>query len=156
MEDERTLGQAVMDCRYGVAFNDLNERLYRRLDTFLTIVGLVAGASAVIGIAKNSADWSTFAGACAAVLAIVQASTKPGELAARHNEFKRKFAALDAQAWKLGLEGVDAQLKSLQAEAPPGLRSLALPAYNANLASNGFEKNRETLSALSWLLCRIV
>lgn len=130
---------AVLDVRYGARYGELNERLYRRLDLLFGFVGLFGGSAVVVGAVGSYPMLSALSGGIIAACAIVERLIRPVERAIEHRDFKKRFADLDARASAMSADDVEAELRRLQMEAPTGLSSLAIPAFNVNLRSNGRE-----------------
>lgn len=129
--------EAVLDVRYGLRFNELNERLYRRLDLLFGFVGLFGGTSAFVAVVGSAPVLAACASALVAASAVIERLVRPVEKAVAHAEFRRRFGDLDARSGALDLVAVDAELRRLQADGPLGFAALARPAFNANLRSNG-------------------
>lgn len=136
---DRSKPEAILDVRYGARFGEMNERYYRHLDTFFGFVGLFGGTSVVVGIAASNPTLSAMSGAVVAACAIVERLVRPVEKALEHCTCKKRFADLDARSAMLSLEDIDSELRRLQMDAPIGISALAIPAFNANLKSNGLE-----------------
>ena len=134
---ERSKYEAVLDVRYGFRFGEMNERFYRRLDLLFGFIGLFGGSAAVVGAIATYPILSLSSGAMVAAFAVIERLVRPVEKAIDHANYKKRFADLDARASKLSLDDLDSELRRLQADAPMGINSLAIPAFNANLRSNG-------------------
>lgn len=134
---ERSKYEILLDVRYGARFGELNERFYRRLDLLFGFIGLFGGSGAVVGAIGSYPVIAAICGALVAALAIVERLVRPVEKAIEHCAFKKRFADLDARALKMPVDDVEAELRRLQADAPLGIESLSMPAFNANLRSNG-------------------
>lgn len=145
---ERSKFEAILDVRYGVRFGGMNERCYRHLDLFFGFVGLFGGTAVVVGVAASSPTLSAMSGGVVAACAIIERLVRPVEKALEHCACKKRFADLDARSAKLSLEEIDSELRRLQMDPPVGLSSLAIPAFNANLRSNGLDESvvAETIS----------
>lgn len=153
---DRTKYEAVLDCRYGYWFNDLNERWYRRIDMAFTITSLAFAGSAVVGV-LTSVPWiGTGATVVVSVLAVAHAVLRPIEAAANHREAKRAYLTLDACAESLDLAAFDKRLREVQGGAPTGLRALAPVAYNACLRANGYGDQQMKEPGLSRALAMLV
>lgn len=135
--DGRTHYEAVLDVRYGMRYNDLCERFYNRVDFLIGVVTLAGGSGAVVSAVNKDPAWAVVSGIVLAVLAIFGRLLGATRKAEQHGQAKKAYAALDARSHALAVEQVDAELRPLQASSPSGIRLLALPAYNANLRSNG-------------------
>jgi hypothetical protein len=135
--DDRTKYEAILDIRYGQCYNDLNARLYRRLDLAFGFVGLFGGSGALIAALGEYKAAGVVAGALVAAVAVIERLVRPVEKAVEHDAAKKKYAALNISADDLVLAEIDRELKQLQADAPGGFRSLAKVAYNTNVTANG-------------------
>lgn len=135
--DVRTKYEAILDVRYGQCYNDLNARLYRRLDMFFGFVGLFGGSGALIAAIAEYKTLGVVTGAAVAAVAVIERLVGAVEKAIRHEEFKKEYAALNATADELELAEIDRQLRRLQGEGPTGLHSLGRPAYNLMVKANG-------------------
>lgn len=145
--DGRTHYEAVLDVRYGMRFNVLCERAYRRVDMLLTAVTVIGGSAAAVAWVNRSPEWAAASGLVLAVLSVLQVVAAPGRAAVEHRMAALEYARLDARAQGLALEQLDAELRLLQAQSPSGVALLAVPAFNANVRSAGRE---ECVRALSW------
>jgi hypothetical protein len=135
--DSRTKYEAILDVRFGQRYNDLNARLYRRLDLVFGFVGLFGGSGALIAAIAQDRAWGIATGALGAAVAVIERLVGAIEKAVKHDEFKRKYAELNVEADELELSEIERQLRQLQADAPSGFHSLLKPAYNVNVAANG-------------------
>lgn len=135
--DNRTIYEATLDVRFGCHYNDMNARLYRRLDLCFGFVGLFGGSSAFIAALGQYRTLGVVAGATIAALAVVERLVRPVEKAIEHEECRRRFSDLDQRIDALDLPVLERELKRLQGSGPSGIHSLKIPAYNANLLANG-------------------
>jgi len=135
--DERTKYEAILDVRYGQCFNDLNARLYRRLDFLFGFVGLFGGSGALIAAIGQYKTLGVLTGAAVAAIAVIERLVTAVEKAVRHEDFKKEYAGLNAEADRLELSEIDQRLRKLQADGPSGFRTLGRPAYNLNVTANG-------------------
>lgn len=145
---ERSKYEVLMDVRYGARFGELNERFYRRLDVLFGFVGLFGGSGAVVGAVGSYTAVAAVSGALVAAFAIIERLVRPVEKAIEHSAFKKRFADLDARALKMQVDDIEAELRRLQADAPLGIDSLSMPAFNANLRSNG--RDEEIVPESMW------
>lgn len=134
---ERSLYEATLDVRYGVRFNELNQRFYQRLDLSFGFVGLFGGSFAFVGVITEHPVIAATAAALVAACAVLERLIRPVERALDHAAFRRRYADLDARTSGLDLSELDAELRRLQGEGPSGISGLSVPAHNLNLMSNG-------------------
>lgn len=135
----RTLAQAVSDVRYACHYGELNERFWHHFGTLLNLVGAAGGSSAIAGVLAANAPLNLAAGIALALVSTLQLVLRPGDKAPEFRAARREFLALEARAWSMSVMELDAARKRIEAEAPVGLRWLAMPAWNANAAASGHE-----------------
>ena len=135
--DSRTKYEATLDVRFGLCYNDMNARLYRRFDSIFGFVGLFGGSGALIAAIGGYKPLGIVAGALVAALAVIERLVRPIEKAVLHDDFKARYASLNARMSDAELPDIERDLVTLQAQAPSGFHALKLPAYNANLLANG-------------------
>lgn len=135
--DERTKYEACLDIKYGFRFNDMNARLYRHLDGFFGFVGLFGGTAAATSALADFKSGAVAAGLALAACAVVERLVRPVEKAVAHDDAKRRYADLSGRVELLDMATTERELSKLQAEGPDGFATLARPAFNANLKSNG-------------------
>jgi hypothetical protein len=135
--DSRTIEEATLDVRFGQHYNDLNARLYRRLDFGFGFVGLFGGTGAFVAALGEYRTLGLIAGAVLAASAVIERLVRPVEKAVEHDACRLRFADLDARIEQLALADVERELKRLQSTGPSGFHALKIPAYNVNLIANG-------------------
>lgn len=135
----RTQGEAIIDVMYGIIYNDMNARLYGRIDGFITLINLLGGSAIFVTMLndKNSMI-SGMVGLFIALMALIQQIVKPAEKKIACNIHKEKYGQLASRAASLNLQEIDVELRILQTTGPDTISSLAIPAYNQNVISNGF------------------
>lgn len=149
----RTKYQAQLDARYARCFQELHERLFGRLDFLFGAITLLGGSAIVYTVTAEHKTLATVLGSMVAASAIIERLVGATERRIQHREMKRRFADLDARADQLTLEQFDGELKRLQCEGPSStIGGLAMPAYNANLLSEGHGANTQPLSLWEWLV----
>jgi hypothetical protein len=137
---ERNLAEAVLDCKYGICFNDMNARLYRRMGSAFSILNLLGG-SAIFSSAIAQGDQfylPLISGLIVFVVSVLDYEIKPGEKSARCEFQREKFGDLLSKSDEIELQDFDKQLNKLQSTGPITINTLEIPAFNANLLSNGF------------------
>jgi len=134
--EPRSIYEATMDAKFGIHYNDMNARLYRRLDFLFGFIGLFGGSSALVAAIGNYQALGIASGAAIAACAVIERLVASTEKALRHDDYKRRFGALVARCSQLTLEQIDQELITLQTEAPSGFHALKVPAYNALVKAN--------------------
>jgi hypothetical protein len=135
--DERTKYEAELDVKYGWRYNEMNARFQRRLDFIFGFIGLFGGSGAFIAAIGEYKTLGIVAGAMVAAVAVIERLTHPVEYSIAHDTLKEKYAELLVRLPEMPLADIEKELKQLQAKSPCGLTTLAIPAYNANVLSNG-------------------
>ena len=82
--DERSLYEAEMDIKYGIRFNEMNARFYRRLDFIFGFVGLFAGSGAFLAAIGEYRTLGIITGALVAAIAVIERLAQPIEHAIGH------------------------------------------------------------------------
>ena len=152
---ERNHAEAVLDVLYGVTFNDMNERFYRRIDSVFSWINMVGGSAAVAAVAGGRGVVAGVIGGVIAAAAYLEREIRPAQKAVRCAVQREKFGDLAARAPELTLAEIDRELRRLQANGPDTITALAIPAHNANLRTNGFENLVVDVPFLGRLACWI-
>jgi hypothetical protein len=126
----RTLPDAVSELRYALRFGELNERLWRRLETTLNLFSALGGSAAVGAVAGQSDVLTLAAGLVMAITGALQLVLRPGERAAAFRTTRRDLLGLESKAWSLSVTDLDATMHRIEADAPDGFAALAQPAWN--------------------------
>jgi hypothetical protein len=148
---ERSKYEAQLDVRYGQCWNRLNERLFGRIDLLFGAITLFGGSAIAVTVTADHKAAAAWVGGIVAVSAIVERLVGATEKRLEHREMKKRFADLDARSGALSQEEIDAELRLLQADGPCGIRGLDVPAYNANLRTNGRLEAKLPVSFWNWL-----
>jgi len=151
-DDERRY-VLVLDARFGMTFNRLQQRFYAHMLTAISLLQIVAGSAAVTALVTRSVALSAAAGVVIAIVGAVGAIIDLGGRAARFDEHSRRYAELDARSLRLSTEELSERLSELQASGPAGeIDALSQPAYNANLRANGRDDAVVPVTALGRVL----
>lgn len=148
---ERSKYEAQLDVRYGQCWNHLNERLFGRLDLLFGAITLFGGSAIAVTVTADHKMAVAVLGGVVAVSAIVERLVGATEKRLDHREMKKRFADLDARSGAMSLEDIDAELRRLQADGPTGVRGLDVPAYNANMRTNGRPEIQLRVGVWNWL-----
>ena len=135
--DARTPAEIALDVRYGIQYNEMNARLYARLDAFCGFVGLFGGAAAFTTAFAGDKFWGMATGLFIAAFAVLERVTGPGSKALIHTNARRAYGALNVKLPEMQPAEIEKDLRTLQYEYDTGIASLARPAYNANVRANG-------------------
>lgn len=127
---ERTLAIAVAEVRFGIQYGALNERFWHHLDTALNLVQISCGALALAGAIAQGTQLVAVGAVVLACVSAVQLTLQPTRRSIAFRDARRLFHELNARAWQLSLQDLDAALERLRADAPPGLAALLMPAQN--------------------------
>lgn len=134
---ERTHYMALMECRFGVRYNEMNAGLYLAIDRLLSILNLFFGAAVIGSAMKENPGIAATAGVIVVLVSIVQMVWSPARIGAEHREMFRGYTLLAAEAASLNLEQLDSRLAELRQMGPSGFDALNGPAQNDVLLSYG-------------------
>lgn len=151
----RTLEEAVADVKYADRYGELNERLWRRLDTFLNLLCALGGSAAVGAVVSQGATLTATAGVVMAVAGAAQLVLRPLERAMAFRDARREILQLEAVAWTLPMNEIDARLRAIEAAAPVGFTGLEVPARNDCVRSMGHGTAVEPLNAVQRLMAAL-
>ena len=154
-QNDRTHFEAVFDIKYGIQFNDLNSRFYRRIDSAFSVINVLGGSAVFIGLFKQMPITSAAIGLFIAILSYIDREIKPIEKAIKCERQKKKFGKLFAKTDTMTLQDIDKELRLLQSHSPLTIDSLAMPAFIKTMNSNGFDSSYLKLNPLqklySWI-----
>lgn len=144
------------DIYYGHAYHALCQSFYGRVDFLSTFVQLVGGSAAAAGVVASAPWLVSVSGVILAVCAAISVAVQPAIKADRHLRAKCQFWAVKAEA-EQGLDGsaLQAKITQAQSDAPAGIMTLDLPAYNRALHMLGYDKGFQDLGPIQSLLSRI-
>lgn len=141
---QRNLAEAILDCKYGARFNEMNARLYRRMGSLFSILNIIGG-SAIFSSAIANGEKSylpLISGLIVFIVSILDYEIKPSEKSARCEFQRERFGQLlSSVSEETTLQAFDKELHKLQTSGPTTFGTLEVPAFNANLLSNGFKEN---------------
>ena len=149
---ERTKSEAQLDIRYARCWNAMNESLFGRIDWIFGAVTLFGGSAIAFTVTADNKHAVIALGAIVAVSAILERMVGAKEKQLEHRAAKKRFAELDGRSGTMTLEEIDRELRPLQADGPAGVQGLAIPAFNANLQTNGYEDGHMNASLWSRFL----
>lgn len=150
-EITRNQAEAVLDAHYGITFNRLNACLYRRIDSFFSLINVVGGSAAFAMVMGGIPYYAGWIGLAIAALAYLEREVKPGQKAVLCEAHAERFGDLAGRAPSLSLVDLDRELLRLQATGPATFASLRMPAYNDNVLSRGYPDSVRPLSV--WERC---
>lgn len=141
---DRTLGHAVTEARFAIEYAELHEKLWSHLDTMASLVQIVAGAVALVGVALPK-EWQWLTPAAAILLAAIagfQVALKPRERSITFRDTRRELEELLTRAGDFSLGAFDRELDLIRSKAPRGIDALTTPAQNRALARYGYPTDR--------------
>ena len=135
----RNKDEAILDCKYGRCFNDLNARLYRRMGSAFSVVNLIGGSAAfTAAISGSSAVITVIAALAILFVTVLDHEIRPGEKSILCENQRQRFGELLARSANLSHEDLDRELHMLQSTGPSTIDTLSVPAFNQNLITNGY------------------
>lgn len=145
--DDRTLYEAKMDITYAAELHRRHVQFYRHLAGVCTYFTLAASAVAAMLTASEplvAAGLAVFV----VLLNMLVVTVHPETKAASHADLRRRWLELQADVGELNVAEADKRIAQLDAVDTHTIRSLEIPAYNANLCRHGHDADclRATLT----------
>lgn len=140
----------IHSVRYGYWYNCLQEVLHRRIAFWTNFIQLVAGCSAIAGLAgedKKIIAWATGAAAACALLSLL---LNPASKEGHFKQMKCKFLDLREVENTLSDEELNKAIIRLQREGETGLTLLANPATNMARNEMGY-RDKKDFARVGWL-----
>ncbi|OZI43181.1 hypothetical protein CAL21_20530 [Bordetella genomosp. 4] len=147
--NSRTHYEAEMDVAYGVRFNELNERFYRRLDSVFSFCGALGGSAVFASWLGDKPLIAGIIGPALVILTYIEREIRPAQKAVRCAVQREKFGALASRTPTTTLVDVDRELRILQSNCPDTIGALEVPAWNAVMRSKGHYDRQLSLNRLS-------
>lgn len=143
----------IHSVRYGYWYNSLQEVLHRRIAFWTNFIQLVAGCSAIAGLAGQNQAVLAWASGGAAACALLSLLLNPSSKEAHFKQMKCKFLELREQEDSLTDEALKKSIIRLQREGETGLTWLANPATNMARTEMGYSDPTAfvRLGPLEWL-----
>ena len=132
----RSVGVAISEIRYAIAFAGMNERLWSHFDTTLNCLQILLGMLALAGVLAD-ATLIRVAGGALAILSALQIGLGPRRRSIEFRDARVRFHELVGRAPSLDLLHLDVELEKLKGGSPFGLMVLSRPAYNVVAESLG-------------------
>ncbi|MCH2551266.1 MAG: hypothetical protein MK001_03620 [Alcanivorax sp.] len=152
--DDRTLYEAKMDIAYAAELHRRHVQFYRYLAGICTYLTLAASAGAAMLTASEplaSAALAVFV----VLLNMLVVTVHPETKAASHADLRRRWLELQATVSERDLPEVEKQIAMLDAVDTHTIRSLEIPAYNANLRRHGHDADCRPPTVMQRLMNRL-
>jgi len=127
---ETTKEQLQVDLRYAQRLCERTARFYRRIQTSLTFLTLLAGSGAIAALSAQMPASSTWLGIAFALCGCLNMAIRPAERIAANDADVRKYAALLAKAHTLDAIAIAALLSEARQSDSNEIEPLRAVAYN--------------------------
>ncbi|MDQ2187190.1 hypothetical protein RBI13_18585 [Alcaligenaceae bacterium A4P071] len=151
-ENVRTNYEASIDVMYGVRFNEMNERFYRRLDSIFSFLSVLGGSAIFASWLGDKPLIAGVLGPAVVVITYIEREVRPAQKAVRCAVQREKFGELASRLPTMDLAAIDKELRLLQSTGPDSMSSLEIPAYNAVMRSHGHTHSVGRVSTMGKVL----
>lgn len=127
---EPTKEQLQVDLRYAQRLCERTARFYRRIQTSLTFLTLLAGSGAIAALSAQLPTSSTWLGIAFAICGCLNMAIRPAERIAANDADVRKYAALIVKAQSLDAAGIEQLLAEARQSDAAEIEALRAVAYN--------------------------
>jgi hypothetical protein len=141
----RTKAEAILSIKYQIRLHALHRRLFKRVQSLLAVVSLLAGAAALIPFWQSIPGGITISAVIVAFVSIVGALGGFAEDSVKHDIWRREAADLLARSAGMDLVAIDAALAYVPGDDET-IESLRAVAFNDVLTSGGFDDGKHTES----------
>lgn len=143
--------------RYGYWYNCLQEVLHRRIAFWTNFIQLIAGCSAIAGLAGDDKQLIAWASGAAAACALLSLLLNPASKEWQFRQMKCKFLELREEETSLSNEDLNRAIIRLQREGETGLTFLANPATNRARTEMGYKDQEDfvKLGPLEWVASKL-
>lgn len=128
----------IHSVRYGYWYNCLQEVFHRRVAFWTNFIQLVAGCSAIVGVAGANGKVMAWASGAAAACALLSLLLNPASKEWHFKQMKCKFLELRESENRLSDDELNSAIVRLQREGETGLTLLANPATNMARTEMGY------------------
>jgi hypothetical protein len=148
--------QLAHNARYAQRLCERTARLYRRMHTVSTFLGVISGSASASALALNTPPWIPVAGAIAlAVVGAAHLAIRPAERAAQNEGDVRKYAELQAKALAMSDEEFAMAMAAARSTDVPEIEPLRDVAYNDVVAEVGRPDLQQPLHLAQRLLAAV-
>ncbi|MFD2298379.1 hypothetical protein QRO11_12135 [Paracidovorax citrulli] len=146
--DEKEQHQILInEIRYAQRITQRTARLYRRVGTFLTFVGILGGSGMVASLSSKLPDGLVVAGgALLAVAGAAALAIRPLEKAIVNEQDLKKYTALESQAVAMDLSALKLALSKARETDVAEIELLRDVAYNDVVVESGRPDMRAPLN----------
>lgn len=134
---ERTKYEAILDVDYAIELHFRHTQFFKHLSGFFTLLTLLGGSTIAITASKLDPTIPAVIGGIVVVISLLEVTIKPTAQAAQHADTKRRWANLRAESEDMELQEIDKNISRLREIDDHIIRSLEIPAYNANVKRHG-------------------
>jgi hypothetical protein len=127
---EQDKEQLQIELRYAQRFCQRSVRFYRRIQTTLTFISMLAGSSAIAAIAAQMPMAATWMMAAFAIFGILNFAIRPAEKIAALHADVRKYAALITKSDSLDAAAIQHLLHEARQTDSEEIEPLRAVAYN--------------------------
>ena len=134
---ERTKYEANLDIDYAIELHFRHVQFYKHLSGIFTLLTLLGGSTIAITASKLDPLIPSIIGGVVVAISLLEVTIKPATQAAHHADIKRRWATLLAKSIDLDLTSIDRGIAQLREIDTHVIRTLEIPAFNANLKRHG-------------------
>lgn len=127
---EKEVNQIHGEIKFGLWFNKLHSRYYRRLELFLNFLQVLLGGSAFAGLLAADQRLAAFSGSILAIIAAINTVFPIAKKEALFSLGVNDYGELEDQIAKEPIDQIKTKLGALKRKYPDGLTSLHHGAYN--------------------------
>lgn len=128
--NEKEVNQIHGEIKFGLWFNKLHARYYRKLELSLNFLQVLLGGSTVAGLIASNQYLAVASGSVLAVIAAVNTVFPIAKKEAVFSLGANDYGELEDQIGKEPIDQIKAKLGALKRKYPEGLTSLNYGAYN--------------------------
>ena len=151
-EDEKEVNQIHGQIRFGLWYNKLHARYYRRLELFLNFLQVLLGGSAFAGLLAADQRLAAFSGSILAIIAAINTVFPIAKKEAVFSLGVNDYGELEDQIGKDSIEQIKLKLGALKRKYPDGLTSLHHGAYNIVCDLNQAPEHKYKLTLLQRMI----
>ncbi|WP_153064937.1 hypothetical protein [Xanthomonas arboricola] len=149
---ERTFYEANLDLGYAIVVSDMHRSFFTRIKKSITLINIFSGTGAFAGALAMYPKISAACGFLVAMLSCVELVCDPGKSADAHARDLAEYVRLKSRVAGKNAQWIDAKKTKIDITSAQCLSGLSVPAFNANLRSNGRYDSVRKLSLWERLL----